>query len=194
MFILIQKFLSNTIKIIMQENFRISIFFLRCYIHPSNVPLRSQVNSINMTQEEQSWGRLWCIISIFPDRSTIVVVVENPTCSHLVIFEPIFMNFLILACFLHTSFCPLPRSCTTAFPSARGHVLQWLLQPFPSMAITGFSSGQQWSWDCQVTFGASWYQLRPRQPKASVKPCPGIPMRCCGFLLIMAETILVGPP
>lgn len=156
----------------MQENFRISIFFLWCYIQPSNVPLCSQVNSINMSQEEQSWGRLWCIINIFPNRSTIVVVVENPTCSHLDILDPIFMNFLILACFLHTSFCPLPRNCTTDFPSARGHVLQWLLQPFPSMAIPGIQLRPA------MVLGLSshcWCKLVSAQTQATKSKCWALP-------------------
>lgn len=157
----------------MQENFRISIFFLWCYIHPSNVPLCSQVNSINMSQEEQSWGRLWCIVSIFPNRSTIVVVVENPQPAHTWIFLSLFLwFFFILACFLHTSFCPLPRSCTTAFPSARGHVLQWLLQPFPSMAITGIQLRPA------VVLGLpghSWCKLVSAQAQAAKSNCWALP-------------------
>lgn len=64
MFILIQKCLSNTLKIIIQENFRISILFLWCYIHPSITPLCPQDNGTSLSQEEQRWGRLWCITSI----------------------------------------------------------------------------------------------------------------------------------
>lgn len=132
---------------------------------------------------------------VFPRRITMLVVMEIPSCAHLDIFEPIFMCFLTLACFLYTGFSHLPRRCTRAFPSPTENVLQWLLQPFPSMATTRCSAqAGQWFCDHQVTVGASWHHLRPRQPQASVKPCPGTPMQCCGFLVIKTDIILVGSP